>query len=194
VLSDWSRDGRFLIYTVVDSKTRADVWYVPVESGKLSRNAVRLVGTDAIESLGQLSPDGKWLAYYSDETGRGQIYVRSFPGGSRVWAVSIDGGREPRWRSDGKELFFAQGTTQTSWTLMAAAVESDGAGGLRIGTPQKLFGAVVGGVIPQANAFAYSPHPDGKRFLVNARQDRGEPTVNVITNWHKVIGEEAGTR
>lgn len=66
--------------------------------------AVKLLATDAVESQGQLSPDGKWLAYYSDESAKGEVYIRPFPSGSQVWKVSADGGREPRWRSDGKEL------------------------------------------------------------------------------------------
>ena len=101
--SDWSRDGRFVIFTENNPKTRADIWYAPVESGKMDEKAaVKLLATDAVESQGQLSPDGKWLAYYSDESGKGQVYIRPFPSGSQVWKVSADGGREPRWRSDGK--------------------------------------------------------------------------------------------
>jgi Tol biopolymer transport system component len=98
-LSDWSRDGRFVIYTENSPKTRADIWYAPVESGpgetkKMNEKAaVKLLATEAVESQGQLSPDGKWLAYYSDESGKGQVYIRPFPSGSQVWKVSADGGR-----------------------------------------------------------------------------------------------------
>ncbi len=134
-LSDWSRDGRFLNYTENDPKTQADIWWVPVESGKPSEKAVKLLGSDAVESQGQLSPNGQWLAYFSDETGKGQVYIRPFPAGSETWRVSVDGGREPRWRSDGKELYFPVFRNVELRTLMATAVEPDGRGGLRIGIP-----------------------------------------------------------
>ena len=186
--SDWSRDGRFVIYTENNPKTRADIWYAPVESGKLDEKAaVKLLGTDAVESQGQLSPDGKWLAYYSDESGKGEVYVRPFPSGSQVWKVSADAGREPRWRSDGKDLYFSNAGLAGRTTLMAATVDADGRGGLRIGSPQKLFDARVLPYVPQGNTFSYSPHPDRRRFLVNVLGETGEPTVNVITNWQKSV-------
>jgi hypothetical protein len=185
VTSDWSRDGRLLIYTVVDPKTRADIWYAPIESGTLNREAaVKVLGTDAIESQGQLSPDGKWLAYTSNEAGPSQVYVRSFPAGGSVWKVSDGVGAQPRWSATGRELYFTTTTNGTEVTLMTAAVDPDGQG-IRIGAPQKLFGANVPMIVPQQNIFAYSPHPDGKRFLVNLLTDSDEQTVNVITHWWK---------
>jgi Tol biopolymer transport system component/predicted Ser/Thr protein kinase len=186
--SDWSRDGRFIIFTEINPKTRADLWYAPAESGKMDEKAaVKVLGTDAIESQGQLSPDGKWLAYYSDESGKGQVYVRPFPSGSQVWRVSAEGGVEPRWRSDGKELYFITSVLPGRGTLTAATMDADGRGGLRIGTPQKLFEARAFTIVPQANLFAYSPHPDRQRFLVNQSVETGQPTVNVITNWQKSV-------
>ena len=73
--------------------------------------------------------------------------------------------------------------------LSAATVDSDGREGLRIGAPQKLFEARIGAIVPQNNSFAYSPHPDRQRFLVNQLAETGDLTVNVITNWHKVATE-----
>jgi Tol biopolymer transport system component len=149
--------------------------------------AVKLLATDAVESQGQLSPDGKWLAYYSEESGKGQVYIRPFPTGSQVWKVSADGGREPRWRSDGQELYFTDSGVSGRVILMAATVAADGRGGLRIGSPQKLFEVRATATVPQQNIFAYSPHPDRQRFLVNELVETGEPTVNVITNWQKSV-------
>jgi hypothetical protein len=149
--------------------------------------AVKVLGTDAVESQGQLSPDGKWLAYYSDESGKGQVYIRPFPSGSQVWKVSNDGGREPRWRSDGKELFFTSPPVTARAILMAVAIDADGRGGLRIGPPQKLFEVRAYVIVPQNNAFLYSPHPDRQRFLVNELVETGDPTVNVITNWQSGV-------
>lgn len=105
VFSDWARDGQFVIYTEI-IRRRADIWYLPVESGKPGAQPVKLLGAPADESQGQLSADDKWLAYYSDETGKGEVYIRPFPMGPGVWKVCVDSAREPRWRSDGRELYF----------------------------------------------------------------------------------------
>jgi Tol biopolymer transport system component len=191
--SDWSNDGKYLVYTEVDPNTHADIWYVPVESGRPTDEAVKLLGTAASESQGQLSPDGKWLAYYSDQTGGNQVYVRSFPAGSEEWGVSEDNGREPRWRSDGRELYFLADSGPDRFALMAAAVEPDGLGGLRIGSPQRLFEVGSSGVMPSANLWRYSPDLNGERFLVRASTEDGEVTVNVMTNWHDAA-EMAGGR
>ena len=186
IVSDRSRDGRFLIYTEDNPKTSADIWYVPIEAGKRSGQPVKLLGTPALESQGQLSPDGKWLAYYSDESGKGEVYIRPFPVGSGTWKVSVEGGREPRWSPDGKELYFIAGSAG-ALRLMAAALEPDGRGGLRTGVPQKLFDFRSGGVVRQGNQWIYAVHPDGKRFLVNTMTATEAPTVNVILNWQKSI-------
>lgn len=190
VFSDWSRDGRFAIYTENNPKMRADIWYVPVESGKMGAQAVRLLGTAADESQGQLSPDGKWLAYYSDETGKGEVYIRPFPTGSEVWKVSVDGGFEPRWRSDGKELYFVAAAGEVANRLMAVALEPDGHGGVRTGAPEKLFDFRALGFVPQINLWSYSPHPDRQRFLVNALTATDPPTVNVILNWQRAVAAQ----
>ena len=183
-VSDLTRDGRFLVYTQNDPKTRADIWYVPLESGKLSGKPVRLVGTTSIESQGQVSPDGKWLAYVSNPDGRIEVYVRAFPDGERVWKVSVNGGREPRWRANSRELFFTNAALDRV-ELFAATIVPDGPDQLRVLPPERLFAFRALAVVPQSNLFSYSPHPDGQRFLVNATTGAGEATVNVITNWHQ---------
>ena len=188
-LSDWSRDGRFLLYTAIDPKTRGDIWYVPVESGKPATNAVKFLGTDASESQGQLSPDGRWLAYCSDETSKEEIYIRPFPTGPGEWKVSVDGGMQPRWRGDGQELYFVRAISPTRLLLMAATVKAAGREGVRVGTPERLFELHANPVIPQRNSFAYSPSPDGQRFLVNTLVESGQATVNVITNWQNAVAE-----
>ena len=191
VPSTFSHDGRFLVYTVNDPKTRADIWYVPWDDKPDWGKAVKFLATDAIESQGQLSPDGKWIAYFSNETGRGEVYIRPFPSGAGLWKVSVDGGVEPRWSPDGKQLYFLVPPTDASLQrpLSTAAVESDARGGLRIGAPQKLFDVRVRLFVQQINIFAYSPHPDG-RLLVNVLE-AGEPAIDVITNWQKFIADKA---
>src|SRR5262249_4706537 len=102
----WSPDGKLLVFWINDPKTRGDIWTVPVQG---DHKPVPLLQTAANESLAQVSPDGKWMAYQSDETGTNQVYVRPFPEGSgNKSQVSAEGAAAtwPRWRGDGKELFF----------------------------------------------------------------------------------------
>lgn len=111
--SDWSRADDSLVYTEVDPKTGGDIWLLPDPSKRSAdRNPLAWLRTPAIESQGQISPDGRWLAYCSDESGRLQVYLRPFTGAApapdTTWPVSAVSGREPRWRADGKELFYVE--------------------------------------------------------------------------------------
>ena len=127
------------MYTVIDSQTRGDIWFVPWDAKPDLGKAVKFEATDAIESQGQVSLDGKWIAYASNETGENQVYIRPFPDGPGRWKVSVERGSDPRWRADGKQLYYARQLNNERATLLAAAVEADGRGGLRTGTPQRLF-------------------------------------------------------
>ena len=100
---DWSADGRFLLYDSLDPKRGFDIWALPLEG---DRKPFAVVQTDFNERLAQFSPDGKWIAYQSDKTGRFEIYVRPFPGPGGDSRVSIDGGAQVRWNPNGKELFY----------------------------------------------------------------------------------------
>jgi Tol biopolymer transport system component len=125
-LADWSHD--MIVYTQNDAKTKADIWYMPVTSGKLRGEPVRVLGTDAVESQGQISPDGQWLAYSVSESGSSiggtsQIYVRALTSDTQVKQVSVDGGVQPRWRPDGRELYFltvVSGPRKTDGCVRAA--------------------------------------------------------------------------
>ena len=185
--SGWSRDGRYLIYTEVDPNGRGDIWYLPDPlSTSSERKPVKFHGTQAIEGQGQLSPDGRWLAYTSDESGRFEVYVRPFPSGPGRWKVSAGGARnlEPQWRRDGKELFFVENAFPGN-RLMAVAVQSGPRGDFQASAPQALFEfRTVGGAPPQTSQ-RYSPSADGQRFLVQVQPDAPEPTLSVITNWEK---------
>jgi serine/threonine protein kinase len=188
--SDWSRDGRFLIYTSTDPKTQADIWYLP-DPGKPGSKPVKFLATDASESQGQLSPDGRWLAYFSNQSGGlGDVFIRPFPSGSGEWKVSVNGGREPRWSRDGKELFYLERFIPKS-VLMAVAIHPDASSGLQLGTPDKLFEFQNSiGYTQQLNLFSYSPHPDGRRFLVMVDANaETAPVISVITNWKKLNGD-----
>jgi serine/threonine protein kinase len=186
--SDWSRDGRYLIYTETDPKGQGDIWLLPDPLNKSSeRRPVKFLGTDAVESQGQLSPDGRWLAYSSNESGQSEVYVRPFPSGPGRWKVSAgqDGSVQPRWRRDGKELYFLESGNARN-RLMAVPVQSGPRGDFQAGAPQALFEFRALTVATTINSFLYGPSADGQRFLVNVQSGVAEPTLNVITKWEKV--------
>ena len=141
--------------------------------------------TPAIESQGQISPDGRWLAYCSDESGRLQIYLRPFAGAAPApdtkWQVSTVAGREPRWRADGKELFYVESVTGTSRVkVMSVPI---GPAPNPAGMPKLLFEFQAFLTVPQANVFVYSPSADGQRFLINVPSTETRPSLEVILNW-----------
>jgi Tol biopolymer transport system component len=184
--SDWSHDGRFLIYTAVDAKAgKASLWLMPDPAKPGEHESVKLSGDgNFTESQAQISPDGRWVAYTSDESGAPAIYVRAFPSGAGKWRVSPDRAVQPRWRADGRELFYMQGSAVYRW--MAVPVGAGPGGIFESGEPRILFmfGAIASG--PQTSLFNYSPADDGQRFLVNISADQRPAMLNVITNWDAV--------
>jgi serine/threonine protein kinase len=187
------RNRRFLVYGEINPKTLSDIWYVPIDSGKPGKEAVKLLGTDANERHAQISPDGKWLAYRVDETGRPEVYVRPFPNGPGVWPVSAPDAEhnsnsfEPRWSADGRQLYFLTGTPPGPVTLMAAAVEANGRGKLLVSSPKRLFEVRSPINLAANELWSYNPHPDGMRFLVNTLVESREPTINIVTNWQNAV-------
>jgi hypothetical protein len=130
------------------------------------------------EGLGAFSPDGPFEAYVSRESGQNEIYVRSFPDGDGRWQVSKDGGVDPRWRRDGKELFYLQGTK-------VMAVEISSSPTFQPGTPKELFEAPFAQAGDWSRNSAYDVSPDGKRFLatVPAAQNLSDTPITVVLNW-----------
>jgi Tol biopolymer transport system component len=178
---DWSHDGRFLVYTTNDPKTRGDLWTVPLGG---DRTPVPFANSSYDESSGQFSPDGRWIAYRSDESGRYEIYVQPFPGPGERRRVSSDGGTEPRWRADGREIFYISPDAK----MIAVPFRSSGpAPG--IGTPVTLFQTrkVRGGTgnVQQQ----YDVSPDG-RFLINVNADENVASpIMLIMNWKTPIAD-----
>ncbi len=189
--SDWSRDGRYLVYTEVNPQTKGDIWYLP-DPGKAAgpgikeSKPVKFLATDSSESQGQLSPDGRWLAYCSNEGGPVAVYVRAFPSGGQVMKVA-DRAREPRWGKGGSELFYlAQTGRPSQFDFMVVGFHSGTAGVPRLGAAQKIAEVGLSLIVPEYNLFAYAVHPDGKRFLMNLNAVEAKPELNVILNWQRL--------
>jgi len=179
ITMDWSRDGRYVLFRQIGDKTGMDLWALPLD-GHGAAKPFALAESQFNEGEGRFSPDGKWLAYNSDETGMSQIYVQAFPpstSGSRgKWQISQNGGLEMRWRGDGRELFWNTSDGQ----IWAADIET-GARGVRSGTPRELFAAPI----YTATAGSFDVTPDGQRFLLLlfASQGEGSIRLNVVSNW-----------
>ncbi|MGB6249802.1 MAG: protein kinase [Terriglobales bacterium] len=154
--NSWSADGQQLLFTD-QSSSRTYLATVPTTGGP----KVVLLNSKANETNGQISLDGKWVAYASDESGAWEIYVSSFPGAVGKWQVSRGGGTEPRWRGDGKEIFYLS----PSGMLMAVPV--NGATTFATGQPAPLFQIHGRAPISSTDIFTYDVTKDGKRFLVN---------------------------
>ena len=140
---------------------------------------------------GQFSPDGRLVAYSSDESGRFEVYVRPYPPGPNKWKVSLNGGHRPRWRRDGKELFFLT----PEGKLAAASVKAVTSAGPRpvfeSAAPQEMFNAGVRGYVSSTAFFVYSVSADGKRFLVNTAEAAAADTpLTVVVNWRKAVASD----
>lgn len=154
--NSWSADGQQILFTK-QAQTRSYLMMAPVAGGK----PVPLLTGTADETNGQFSPDGKWVAYASDESGNWEIYVTSFPNTAGKWQVSRGGGTEPRWRGDGKEIFYIA----PSGMLMAVPVSGESI--FATGAPAPLFQIQGRAPISSTDVFTYDVAKDGKRFLVN---------------------------
>ncbi len=170
--TDWSRDGRTILVQRLGGSSQWDTWALPV--GEDTKPFPVLAGEFA-EVQGRLSPDGRWIAYTSNESGQVQIYVQPFPGPGGKWQVSNAGGSEPQWRGDGKELYYLS----TDRAVMAVPV--DATSGFHTGTPQVLFHADVPGNFITRNRFCASE--DGQRFLLISTRMTQLPPITVVLNW-----------
>jgi Tol biopolymer transport system component len=175
----FTKDGRFLLFNSVGPKTSDDIWALPYPTLSGEAKPVALLQTQFWEAQERVSPDGRWLAHTSNESGSYEIYARPFtpqaPAGTGAkWLVSKGGGLRPLWRPDGKELFYV--------TLggRAMAVDIDASKGFQAGTPRPMFTVPPG----TAALTGWDLSPDGKRFLAVSPPSAGRVIpFTVVLNW-----------
>jgi Tol biopolymer transport system component len=176
---DISRDGRrLLLHHFSGSLGNINLWWVELPAGKPQP----LVESGSNVAQGQFSPDGRWVAYSSDESGQMEVYLRRFPSGDERWQLSAAGGSQPRWRPDGRELFYVA----PGGALMAVAIATEP--DLKVSSPVELFRSAF----PSPDLFFYGGTagyvvgPDGTRFLVNRiRREAGSGPIHLVMNWRR---------
>lgn len=173
----WSADGRFFLYRATGNGN--DLWIKPSDPGAAP---YPLLATPFAETYGEFSPDGKWLAYVTDESAASEVYVTAFPSGQGKTRVSSNGGNFPRWRKDGKELYYLSADNK----MMAAAVSSS-ASGFEVKATSALFQTSV---MPGPGT-PYIVSNDGQRFLINSTiRSTDPPSLSVVFNWPALIGRK----
>ncbi|HXV76117.1 MAG TPA: protein kinase [Candidatus Polarisedimenticolaceae bacterium] len=173
VPTDWAPDGRTVLIDFTDERA-GNLMAVDLVDGE--RRV--LLATPAGEHTGRISPDGRFLAYTSDESGRAEVYVRPHPGPGGKWQVSTDGGLHPTWSRDGKRLYFRQADE-----ILVADVEA-GDGRLRAGRPRK----IVGGFPSRLLNVDYDVAPDGRVLIIRSERDDDRPTgVTFLVNWRQEL-------
>ncbi len=176
----WSPDGQLLAFIENNPTTGMDIWMLRLSD----RKAQPFLRTPFNESVPRFAPDGRWLAYISDESGRFEVYVQPYPGPGGKWQISTDGGTEPVWNPNGRELFYRSGDK-----MMAADVSTEPA--FVAGKPHMLFeGPYMPTPITSPN---YDVSPDGQRFLMLKAVEQAEaaPTqINVVLNWFEELKQK----
>ena len=188
-LADWSRDGRWLLYTVLDPETGRDVWALPLEGDRQPRAILQSRFT---ESTPTLSADGRWLAYLSNESGNFEVYATSFPEPGRTVQISVDvvgdrqnipGGVDPLWLPQGDRIVYLSFAGE-SRTLFEVDITTEPE--LRAGRPRPIRDVFYSDYIGRN----YDVTPDGKRFVmvVGGPSSQAE-TIHVVVNWFEVLKE-----
>jgi dipeptidyl aminopeptidase/acylaminoacyl peptidase len=183
---DWSPDGQHVLYAHFSGGASSfDLWTVPASGGA----PTALVQTNALELRAAFSPDGKWVAYETNESGRFEVAITPFPTGGPGRPVTSSGGANPHWGPDGRELFFLNGSM-----LMRAAVTTTSSG-LEVGSAEPLFDMTqrIGELPPLNTSNVYSVSPDGQRFLFAIPQRQAPETISLVVNWPAALREQGAT-
>jgi serine/threonine protein kinase len=179
----WSRDGQLLAFVEINPKSGYDIWVLRMND----RKAQPFLQTPFNESVPRFSPDGRWLAYISDESGRYEIYVKPYPGPGGKWQISTEGGTEPTWNTNGRELFYRSGDKMMAVDI---ATQTD----FVAGKPRVLFERRY---VPTPGTNSnYDVSPDGQRFLMLKPSETTEapPTqINVVLNWFEELKQKVPT-
>jgi Tol biopolymer transport system component len=179
----WSPDGQLLAFSEVNPDTGFDIWVLRLRD----RKAQPFLRTPSNESAPRFSPDGHWLAYVSNESGRNEIYVQPYPGPGGKWQISTEGGVEPLWNSNGRELFYRTGDK-----MMAVGIDTRPS--FSAGKPRLLFEGKY--QPPPFTSPNYDVTSDGQRFLMLKPSEAGEaaPTqINVVLNWFEELKRRVPT-
>jgi len=171
---DWSPDNQFLLFAEGDLQSTGQVWLLPMVG---DRKPIPLIQNQFVVSGAKFSPDGRWLAYSSNDSGRQEVYVTSFRGASGKWQISTTGGVQPMWRRDGKELFYW--SADNGLTAVPITLKNDG---IETGSPHQLFRfnnpvGIVGVISP------YDFTPDGQRFVLLTTPEDKPRAVALVSNW-----------
>ena len=178
--TDWSRDGRLIVYSTYTQQTSWDIWVLPLSEGG---TPAPFAATAAEERNARLSPDGRWMAYALRESGRTDVYVQPFPATGAKWQVSAGGGSYPVWSPSGRELFYLS----PSQAIVGVDVTA-GASGFAVGSPRMLFETRTAGWerISQGSPFVVTP--DSQRFLVSSAGDTVMP-ITLVLNWPSALNK-----
>jgi eukaryotic-like serine/threonine-protein kinase len=184
VADDISHDGKFLLYEETGTgrkTTRSDVLLLALGGAD---KPVPILQSEFNESHAQLSVDGRWLAYVSDESGRDEVYVQPFASDGKPaaakWQISTSGGRDPRWRRDGSELYYLAADQK----LMMVPVKASAGAAFSVASPQPLFEMPPLSATLRQGEFRYAVSSDGKRFLVySSAMEGAQPPIIAVTNW-----------
>jgi dipeptidyl aminopeptidase/acylaminoacyl peptidase len=174
----WTPDGRHLIFTQNDEATGADLWLLPLDG---DRKPVAYLRTPFNESYASVSPDGRWLAHDSDETGAWEIYVQSFPNPSEKYRVSTTGGRAPQWSKDGRELLIWTGSSYGYGVGSAVSVKVETTPSFKASAPKVLFS-------PRQDLVGIAATGDLTRFLAAVPAEGAAPlSITVTLNWEAAL-------
>jgi Tol biopolymer transport system component len=180
-LQSWSPDGKLIAFERLGTSSQWEIWMLPMKG---DRKPYPYLQGQFLEAHPAFSPDGKWLAYTSGESGRAEVYVQRFPGPGEKIQVSTDGGFYPVWSRDGRRLIYE--SSDTLW-----AVDVTGSPTFRLGKAHVLYQGEIWNSSAGPN---YALSPDGKRIvLVERNKDTTESNINVVLNWNEELNRLSGT-